>query len=198
MGGHFPPAGTAVPLGGAMPGPPSGVASGVNPLDALSSIPGAQPLSRVNLLVSLPMLVIGLSNYVLVPATAAFGRRAVMIFCGVLSTACTLWAGFSTSLESHLAARCLQGLGAGCVETVIRLIIQDITFLHQRSSYLGTIWAFQVRLLRPIVPGRLGLMCERRRASSRSLSALVLRTSWPTWAGDGSTSFSPSSQRSAC
>lgn len=118
-----------------------------NPLEALSNLPGAPPLRRVNLLTSIPVLMIGLSNYILVPASVVFGRRAVLIFCALLTTFCSLWAGLSTSLESHLAARTIHGLGAGVVESVIPLVIQDMTFLHERNKYIGLIWASQVSVL---------------------------------------------------
>jgi len=124
---------------------PGGLPPG-NPLEALSRLPGAQPLSKVNLLVSFPTLIVGLSNYVLVPASVAFGRRPVMLVCGFLATFCALWAGLSKSLSSHLAARCFHAIGAGAVESLIALILQDMTFLHQRSRAFSVIWASQVGL----------------------------------------------------
>jgi len=116
-----------------------------NPLRALNDIPGATPLTRVNQLTSIPMLIVGLSNYVLVPASVAFGRRAVIVSCGLLSTLCTIWAGLSTSLESHLAARSLHAIGAGATGSLIPLIIQDMTFIHQRNRGMSVIWASIVR-----------------------------------------------------
>ena len=112
-----------------------------NPLEALGQIPGAQPLSRVNLLYSIPMLIVGLSNYFIVPASVAFGRRALIIFCAVLATVCTVWAGYSTSLESHLLARCLHAVGTGATESLIPLMIQDMTFIHQRNRAISIISA---------------------------------------------------------
>jgi hypothetical protein len=84
-----------------------------NPLASLSHIPNAPSLQSMNMLSSLPVLIVGLSNYVLVPASIIFGRRPVILFCGILATACCVWAGKSQSLHSHLAARCIQALGAG-------------------------------------------------------------------------------------
>ncbi|KAL1900668.1 hypothetical protein Sste5346_002393 [Sporothrix stenoceras] len=124
-------------------GIPAGISTSGNPLDMLSLLPGAQPLSRVNLLVSLPVLFVGVSNYFLVPASIAFGRRTVMVFCVVLATFCTLWSGLSQSLPSHIASRCLQAIGAGAVESLVPLIVQDMTFVHQRSRGIGLVWASQ-------------------------------------------------------
>ncbi|KAK4033939.1 MFS general substrate transporter [Parachaetomium inaequale] len=121
----------------------AGFPTGGNPLEALASLPGAEPLSRVNLLVSLPVVLAGVANYLLVPASVAFGRRIVLIFCGLLATFSTIWSGLSTSLSSHIASRCFQALGAGAVESLIPLIVQDMTFIHQRSRALSLVWASQ-------------------------------------------------------
>ena len=48
-----------------------------------------------------------------------------------------------TELGFPLAARCLQGIGAGAVETLIPLIVQDVMFIHQRNRAMSTIWAAQ-------------------------------------------------------
>ncbi|KAE9378580.1 MFS general substrate transporter [Stipitochalara longipes BDJ] len=114
-----------------------------NPLSALAMIPGAPPLWRVNLLSSLPLLIVGLSNYFLVPASIIFGRRPVLIVCGALAWTCAIWAGRSQSLNSHLAARCVQALGAGAVESLIPLVVTDMTFINQRNRGIGIVWASQ-------------------------------------------------------
>ena len=110
----------------------------LNPLEALGNLPGAERLSKVNLLYSVPMLITGLINYLLVPASIAFGRRAVLIFCALTTTACTIWAGLSTSLTSHLIARCLHAIGTGATDSLITLVIQDMTFVHQRNRAISS------------------------------------------------------------
>lgn len=135
--------------------------SNFNPLEALGKLPGAQPLSRVNLLSSLPLLLIGISNYFLVPAAIVFGRRAVMLLCGVIATACSIWAGVSTSLPAHLAARSVHAIGAGCIESLIPLIVQDVTYLHCRSRAMSSIALSQVSVPRPASGCYDGLMSPR-------------------------------------
>ncbi|RDL33935.1 uncharacterized protein BP5553_08303 [Venustampulla echinocandica] len=104
------PAG-AVPSGS----PPSGTSS--NLLDSLAGLlamnPNAPSLAEVNRLASLPVLIVGLSNYVLVPLSIAIGRRPVICLCGLLAWTCTLWAGLSQSLNSHLAGLITLPLGIG-------------------------------------------------------------------------------------
>jgi MFS family permease len=97
----------------------------------------------VALLASLPLLVNGVSSFLLVPLSIGIGRRPVLLFAGVMAWSGGLWAGFSTSLESHLAARCFQGLGAGAVDALIPLIVQDMMFIHKRNKAVASISASQ-------------------------------------------------------
>jgi MFS family permease len=112
----------------------------VNPLPDLGTGP---PLWKIYLIGSLPVLVIGLSNYLLVPLSIAIGRRPVILICGLLAWTAALWGGFSQSLDSHLAARSIQALGAGTVETLIPLIIQDMVFIHWRNRAIAAVFASQ-------------------------------------------------------
>lgn len=174
---------------------PSG--GGGNPLEALSKLPGAEPLSRVNLIISLPVLVVGLANYILVPASTAFGRRAVMIFCVVIATFATAWSGWSTSLSSHIASRCVQAFGPGAVESLIPLVVQDMTFVHQRSSAIALIWASQVRVTMLYTSCFAWHKTETKsqlRGLSPFLSALAQVTLWRKWVGNGFISSAPLSQ----
>jgi MFS family permease len=114
----------------------------LDPLAPLAAL-GGPPLYKVALLSSLPLLVNGISSYLLVPLSIAIGRRPVLLFAGVLAWTGGFWAGFSTSLDSHLAARCFQGLGAGAVEALIPLIVQDFMFIHKRNKAIASIGASQ-------------------------------------------------------
>jgi predicted MFS family arabinose efflux permease len=86
----------------------------------------------------------GISSYFLVPLSIAVGRRPVLLVCGVLVWVGGFWAGASNSLASHLGARAVQGIGAGAVEALIPLIVQDIMFIHERSRAMSVIWTAQV------------------------------------------------------
>ncbi|KAI9699573.1 MAG: hypothetical protein M1820_007071 [Bogoriella megaspora] len=117
-----------------------------NPVSALSSL-GGPPIWRVYLLTSLPLLTNGLSNYFLVPLAIAVGRRPVLLLCGALAWAGSLWAGSSTSLNSHIAARCVQGLGAGTVEALVPLVVQDFVFIHRRNTAISAVWSWQAAII---------------------------------------------------
>jgi MFS family permease len=121
---------------------PKGVVN-LNPLALLAGI-GGPPLWKISLLASLPLLTNGVSSYFLVPLSISVGRRPVLLVCGLMAWTGGLWAGFSHNLESHIAARCVQAIGAGAVEALIPLIVQDMVFIHQRNQAMSAVWSAQV------------------------------------------------------
>ncbi|KAK8240422.1 major facilitator superfamily transporter [Phyllosticta capitalensis] len=120
-----------------------GLPKGTDPLKTLSMLPDAPPIWHVYLLASLPVLMMGVSNLFLVPIAIAVGRRSVTLATGVLAICGILWAGYSGSLASHIAARCLQALGAGTVESLLPFIVQDMVFVHQRNTAISGVFAAQ-------------------------------------------------------
>ncbi|KAE9568166.1 hypothetical protein CGMCC3_g15735 [Colletotrichum fructicola] len=132
----------------------------LDPVKILAGL-GGPPLWQVSLLASVPLLVNGLSSYILVPLSIAIGRRPVLLLSGFLAWTGGLWAGFSQGLPSHLAARCFQGFGAGAVEALIPLIIQDMMFIHQRNKAIASVGASQgllivsLGIMSPIIVSRL-------------------------------------------
>ncbi|KAJ4424439.1 hypothetical protein N0V82_000961 [Gnomoniopsis sp. IMI 355080] len=115
----------------------------LNPLAVIP--PGVTPpsLEKVTMLITIPLITNGIASYFLVPLSIAIGRRPVLLVTAVLAWAGGLWAGFSTSLDSHLAGRAVMGLGAGAVEALIPLIVQDMVFIHQRNKAQSAIVASQ-------------------------------------------------------
>lgn len=116
-------------------------------LDPLAVIPaGVTPpsLARVSMLATIPLITNGIASYFLVPLSIGIGRRPVLLLTAVIAWSGGLWAGLSQSLDDHLAARAMMGLGAGAVEALIPLIVQDMVFIHQRNRAQSTIVASQV------------------------------------------------------
>ncbi|KAG5946486.1 hypothetical protein E4U53_006587 [Claviceps sorghi] len=116
--------------------------SGINGLTALAAFPGP-PIWKIYLLGSLPILMIGVANFFLVPLSIAVGRRTVLLATGIIALAGCVSSGFTHSLEAHLACRVIQALGAGTVESLIPFIIQDIVFYHQRNAAISVVFATQ-------------------------------------------------------
>ncbi|KAH9906968.1 major facilitator superfamily transporter [Xylariomycetidae sp. FL2044] len=115
------------------PDPLSIVPEGVTPV----------PLAQISLLATIPMLSNGFATYLLVPLSTAIGRRPVLVLTSTFSWVGGFWAGYSTSLMTHIAARVMHGLGAGAVEALLPLIAQDMVFIHQRGKAIASIIASQ-------------------------------------------------------
>jgi MFS family permease len=120
----------------------TGFPAGQNPLAYLNLLQGP-PIFQIYFLATFPLLVIGVANLFLVPAAIAIGRRPVIIITGILAIAGAAWAGESHSLETHIAARCLQAIGAGSVESLIPFIIQDVIHVHERNTWISGAFACQ-------------------------------------------------------
>ncbi|KAG5747967.1 hypothetical protein H9Q70_009351 [Fusarium xylarioides] len=90
---------------------------------------------RIADLASYPSLCMGLGNFFFVPLSMALGRRFAFILSNII------WAAKSQSFESHLGARCLQGLTAGISDCLLPIIVLDMSFLYKRSARLIAYWA---------------------------------------------------------
>ncbi|PQK13626.1 hypothetical protein BB8028_0004g05570 [Beauveria bassiana] len=115
---------------------------GINALTILSEFPGP-PIWKIYLLASLPILMMGATNFILIPLAIATGRRNVLLVTGVVAIAGCVGSGFSTSLATHLVCRVIQAVGAGTIESLIPFILQDIIFYHQRNAAISVVFATQ-------------------------------------------------------
>ncbi|KAH7129130.1 major facilitator superfamily domain-containing protein [Dactylonectria macrodidyma] len=96
--------------------------------------------SRIVDLASYPSLCMGLGNFLFVPLSMALGRRGAFLLSNTVLLGAVIWAAKSTSFESHLGARCLQGLTAGVADCLLPIIVLDISFLHRRGARLVVYW----------------------------------------------------------
>ncbi|KAH8683789.1 major facilitator superfamily domain-containing protein [Ilyonectria robusta] len=96
--------------------------------------------ARIADLASYPSLCMGLGNFLFVPLSMALGRRGALLLSNTILLGAVIWAAKSTSFESHLGARCLQGLTAGVADCLLPIIVLDISFLHRRGARLVVYW----------------------------------------------------------
>jgi MFS family permease len=120
-----------------------GSAAGVNPFAILPQGVVPADITKITMLATIPQLTNGIASYLLVPLSIALGRRPILLFAGACAWAGGFWAAMSTSLDEHIAARAVQGLGAGAVEALIPLIVQDMVFIHERNKAMSTIVSSQ-------------------------------------------------------
>lgn len=80
------------------------------------------------------------------PLALAFGRRPVFLVSIFGLLLATIGAAVNDSYEGHLAARIIQGFTTGATESLLPLMITEVTFIHQRSKMFGYYWATQTAL----------------------------------------------------
>ena len=80
------------------------------------------------------ILVLGFSNFIWVPISTNFGRRAVLIWSSLVCFASMIWRARATSYGSFMGACVLNGIGAGPAETMQPGIISILTS-HLTCSY---------------------------------------------------------------
>ncbi|KAF9771672.1 hypothetical protein IL306_010680 [Fusarium sp. DS 682] len=87
----------------------------------------------VAFLLTLPSLCIGL----------AYGRRPVFLFSTIILFAATIASAAQNSYSGHLASRVVQGLATGASESLLPLMLTEVTFLHERGRVFGLYWTVQ-------------------------------------------------------
>ncbi|THX22408.1 MFS general substrate transporter [Aureobasidium pullulans] len=92
---------------------------------------------------SLVMAFVVLGSFLILPLSMMFGRRPIFLGCCVLLLGSTLGAGASNSYNTHMACRILQGVAAGATESVLPLIITDMSFVDERGLWFGVYWGSQ-------------------------------------------------------
>ncbi|KAH8685362.1 major facilitator superfamily domain-containing protein [Tricladium varicosporioides] len=105
--------------------------------------PQGKTTNQIVWLSTMPSLFVGVGNYIILPFALLFGRRPAFLLAIIVTLGSTIGAALSNSYEGHLVARIIQGLATGSTESLLPLIISDITFLHERSFYFGCYWTSQ-------------------------------------------------------
>jgi MFS family permease len=72
-----------------------------------------------------------------------FGRRPIFLGCCILLIGTTIGAAMSTTFEVHMACRILQGVATGATESVLPLIITDVSFVDERGKWFAWYWGSQ-------------------------------------------------------
>ncbi|RMY53197.1 hypothetical protein D0863_14026 [Hortaea werneckii] len=88
-------------------------------------------------------LVMAFGSFLILPLSIVCGRRPVLLGCCFLVTGSKIGAAKSTTYQAHMACRILQGVATGATESVLPLIITDISFLNERGLLFGAYWGTQ-------------------------------------------------------
>ncbi|GAC94368.1 transporter [Pseudozyma hubeiensis SY62] len=98
---------------------------------------------KVTWLSTLPSVMVGLGNLIVLPLSMVFGRRPVALCATVVLIAGCTGSAVAQTFEQHLATRIVQGLAAGISESLLPLMITEISFVHERSKIFAIYWASQ-------------------------------------------------------
>ena len=136
----------------------------------------ATGLEAIVITTSLPYITqtfTGQQDYVWIANAFVLASTVVQPFCAQLSdifgrrvptlVALSLFAlgggisGGANGLPMLIAGRTVQGIGAGCLFTLVELIVCDITPLKERSTYLGIVMSLGAvgATIGPVVGGAL-------------------------------------------
>lgn len=93
--------------------------------------------TQLNLLTGVVVITNGYSNFIIIPFSNIFGRRAALLFFGLLMAGSTVWTAAADSHSSLLAARSVFGVAGGLSESIMVQIAIDMFFLHERGFWMG-------------------------------------------------------------
>jgi DHA1 family bicyclomycin/chloramphenicol resistance-like MFS transporter len=113
--------------------------------------------SRVQLILSLFLAAIAVSQIVIGPLSDRFGRRPVMLWGFALFTVASVASPFAPTIDSLIAMRIAQG-ATGCVGIVLgRAIVRDLFDRRQAASMLGyvTMGLAMAPMVAPLIGGLL-------------------------------------------
>jgi MFS family permease len=108
--------------------------------------------SQVHLITGATVIVLGFSNFVVIPFSNIFGRRAASLTFGILFLATCIWQAAAKSYGSFMASRAIIGIAAAPSETLMAQVVADMFFLHERGLWMGVFlyardWQYQRKIL---------------------------------------------------
>ncbi|KAF5667717.1 major facilitator superfamily transporter [Fusarium denticulatum] len=106
--------------------------------------------SEIAFLLTLPSLCVGLGNFIILPVALAYGPRPVFLGSTIILLAATIGSAAQNSYNGHLASRVMQGLATGASESLLPLMLTELTFLHERGRVFGLYWTVQNVLSSPM------------------------------------------------
>ncbi|KAF7194648.1 putative MFS-type transporter [Pseudocercospora fuligena] len=90
----------------------------------------------ITALMTYPTMFMGVGNLVLMPIAMAVGRRPIYLFSCVVLVVAAIGAAYVKDYNQHLGVRMILGFAAGQSEALVPMMIQEVHFLHERSTFL--------------------------------------------------------------
>lgn len=99
----------------------------------------SESASNINLLVTVITAVCAPSSLIFVPLVITYGRRFALLVSNTILLVSVIWAALATSYSSFLGSRILQAVGTAPSDAIVYIIVQDISFLHERGKLMGVV-----------------------------------------------------------
>ncbi|OOG00249.1 hypothetical protein ASPCADRAFT_401292 [Aspergillus carbonarius ITEM 5010] len=114
-------------------------------LDVFFQMYGAEGHStnQVVWLSTFPSLLVGIGNYIILPLALVCGRRPVMLLANLVLLGSLIGCALSQNWAQHFGLRLLLGFATGATESLLPLMLAEVTFIHQRGTIYGIYWATQ-------------------------------------------------------
>ncbi|RAK98542.1 MFS general substrate transporter [Aspergillus ibericus CBS 121593] len=114
-------------------------------LDVFFQMYGAEGHStnQVVWLSTFPSLFVGIGNYFILPLALICGRRPVMLIANTVLLGSLIGCALSQNWEEHFGLRIVLGFATGATESLLPLMLAEVTFIHQRGTIYGIYWATQ-------------------------------------------------------
>ncbi|GAQ45086.1 MFS general substrate transporter [Aspergillus tubingensis] len=114
-------------------------------LDVFFQMYGAEGHStnQVVWLSTFPSLFVGIGNYIILPLALVCGRRPVMLIANTVLLGSLIGCALSQNWSQHFGLRVLLGFATGATESLLPLMLAEVTFIHQRGTIYGIYWATQ-------------------------------------------------------
>jgi len=111
--------------------------------------------NQLAMLTGITVITLGFANFIIVPLSNIFGRRAVSLVFSVLILLSCVWQALATSHSSLLAARAVNGLVCATSESIPVQMIADVFYQHERGLWTGVYFTgyFMGAFLGPIMAG---------------------------------------------
>lgn len=93
--------------------------------------------TQLPLITGVTVMVLGFSNFIVIPFSNIFGRRAASLTFGVLFLVTCIWQAVAKSYGSFMASRAIIGIAAAPSETLMVQVIVDLFFLNERGLWMG-------------------------------------------------------------
>lgn len=136
----------------------------IAPLTELFMVEFNKTIPQVNLLFGVAAITLGYANFLIVPLANVYGRRPIIILCGLVCVLANIWQALVTSFPSFLGARVISGLGAAANESIMPMVVADLFFVHQRGRSMTLyFWSYFLGIfIGPVIAGSIAARASWR------------------------------------